>query len=55
MNGLEYTHVPIRKESKAEDFARLGEVLEGQNPELIVLARYMQIMPPDLCAKLEMD
>lgn len=51
VNGLGYTHVPIRKEHRQEDFAALGEVLESQDPELIVLARYMQIMPPQLCAK----
>ncbi len=48
---LEYIHLPMTKENKQEAFAELGKLLESQDPELIVLARFMQIMPPDLCAK----
>ena len=51
MHGLDYHHVPIRRENKAEGFAQLGEPLEKRAPEVIVLARFMQIMPPDLWAK----
>jgi formyltetrahydrofolate deformylase len=51
MHELDYHHVPIPKENKSAGFAELGKVIENQSPEVIVLARYMQIMPPDLCAK----
>jgi formyltetrahydrofolate deformylase len=53
MHGVDYHHVPIRKENKSEGFEQMGKLLEKQSPEVIVLARYMQIMPPDLCAKYE--
>jgi len=53
MHGLDYHHVPISKGNKSEGFARIGRLLEEQSPEVIVLARFMQIMPPDLCAKYE--
>lgn len=48
---LTYHHVPMPKERKAEAFAELGKLLEDQSPEVIVLARFMQIMTPELCAK----
>lgn len=51
MHGLDYHHIPIRGENKAEGFGQLAKLLEEQSPEVIVLARFMQIMPPDLCAK----
>lgn len=50
MHGLAYHHVPISKGNKSEGFARIARLLEEQAPEVIVLARFMQIMPPDLCA-----
>ncbi|MCP4037365.1 MAG: formyltetrahydrofolate deformylase [bacterium] len=51
MHGLAYHHVPIKKENKSEAFGEIGKLLADQNPEVIVLARFMQIMPPDLCAQ----
>lgn len=53
MHGLDYHHVPIRKQNKSEGFAQIGKLLDEQSPEVIVLARFMQIMPPELCAKYE--
>ncbi len=50
MHGIDYHHIPISKASKPEAFAEIGKLLERQSPEVIVLARFMQIMPPDLCA-----
>ncbi len=46
---LPYHHVPVT--SKQEHFALLGRLLDRLAPDLIVLARYMQILPPDLCEK----
>jgi formyltetrahydrofolate deformylase len=51
MHGLDYHHVPIQKGNKSEGFAQIGKLLDEQSPEVIVLPRFMQIMPPDLCAK----
>ena len=51
MHGLDYHHVHISKERKSEGFAEIGKRLEEQAPEVIVLARFMQIMPKDLCAR----
>lgn len=44
--GVPYHHVPVTKETKAEAEARLLDLLDGQ-ADLIVLARYMQILTED--------
>jgi formyltetrahydrofolate deformylase len=44
--GVRYVHIPVRRETKAAAEARLLEVLSDEY-ELVVLARYMQILSPD--------
>jgi formyltetrahydrofolate deformylase len=44
--GLPYHHVPVAKEHKAEAEAQLLELLAGEC-DLVVLARYMQILSPE--------
>lgn len=51
--GLTYHHLPITKDTKAEQEAALLELVERENVELIVLARYMQILSDQLSRKLE--
>jgi formyltetrahydrofolate deformylase len=51
--GLPYNHLPISKETKPEQEARMMELFEGYNAELLVLARYMQVLSNDLCDKLQ--
>lgn len=46
-----YFHVPVTPDNKAAAEARLMEIAEDSRADLIVLARYMQILSPDLCAK----
>jgi len=47
--GLEFCLIPAPPENKAEAFKKVGERLRALQPDLIVLARYMQIIPGDLC------
>ncbi len=49
--GLKFIHLPVTKETKAEQEKRLCEIIEETGSELIVLARYMQILSDDLCSK----
>jgi formyltetrahydrofolate deformylase len=39
-----FYHIPVSKETRAADEARQWEVLDGHGADLIVLARYMQIL-----------
>ncbi len=47
--GIEYRHVPIPKANRSAAFSEVRCVLEEIDPRLIVLARYMQILPEDVC------
>ena len=46
-----YFHVPVTPETKAQAEARLMEIADDSRADLIVLARYMQILSPGLCTK----
>ena len=47
--GLEYRCIPVRSDDREAAFAELRQLLAQVQPDLIVLARYMQILPDDLC------
>ncbi|MCK0744333.1 formyltetrahydrofolate deformylase [Chromohalobacter nigrandesensis] len=48
-HGLVYHHFPITPETKAEQEARVREVIEATGAELVILARYMQVLSPEMC------
>ena len=50
-HGIPFHHVPVPKEDKAAAFAKVTDIVERHQGETIVLARYMQIIPPVLCEK----
>lgn len=47
--GLPYHHIPITKDTKPEAEAALRKLASNTGTELIVLARYMQILSDKLC------
>ena len=49
---IPYHHLPITPETKAEQEAKIAGLLEETGTELIVLARYMQILSDDLSRQL---
>ncbi|MEK9779297.1 MAG: formyltetrahydrofolate deformylase [Gammaproteobacteria bacterium] len=44
-------HIPVNQETKDDDLAKISNEIEKFNPDVIVLARYMQIIPEELCDK----
>ena len=50
--GLRFIYLPVTKDNKAEQEARLMEIVEETGTELVVLARYMQILSDHLCQQL---
>lgn len=46
-HGIPFHHIPVTKETKAEAEARQFALFDANNIDLIVLARYMQILSPD--------
>ena len=49
--GLPYTHVPVERERKHEAEERILALLAGR-VDLVVLARYMQILSPDFLRRI---
>ena len=50
LGGIPFHHLPITKDSKPQQEARIKAIVEESGAELIVLARYMQILSDDLAA-----
>ncbi|MDQ0794705.1 formyltetrahydrofolate deformylase [Streptomyces sp. B1I3] len=50
--GIPFRHIPVTRENKPEAEAQLLELVRGENVELVVLARYMQVLSDDLCKQL---
>jgi len=49
---LPFHHVPVTRETKAAAEAELLRIVRETDAELVVLARYMQILSDDLCREL---
>ncbi len=50
-HGIPFHHVAVPREGKAEAFAQMTEIISRHQADTLVLARYMQIIPPTLCAE----
>jgi len=49
---IPYHHLPITAKNKPQAFAQLQKLLTDHRAHTLVLARYMQILPPTLCQTL---
>ncbi|ACK68486.1 formyltetrahydrofolate deformylase [Gloeothece citriformis PCC 7424] len=49
--GIDFHHIPITKETKLEQEAKQLELLRHYNIDLVVLAKYMQILSPEFVEK----
>ena len=50
--NVPFHHIPVTAATKAQAEAKQYEVIEAEGAELVVLARYMQILSDELCRKL---
>ena len=50
-HGVPFYHVPFPKDAvgKRKAFEEVGEIVNSYEPDAIVMARFMQILPPDFC------
>jgi formyltetrahydrofolate deformylase len=51
--GVPFHHIPVTPDTKPEAEAALLDLVRRERVELVVLARYMQILSDDLCRQLE--
>lgn len=52
-HNVPFYYLPISKETKAEQETALMDIFAEKNADLLVLARYMQILSDGLCQKLQ--
>ena len=50
--GIRFVHLPVTKENKAKQEAALLDIISETETDLVVLARYMQILSDSLCKQL---
>ncbi|SFJ77467.1 formyltetrahydrofolate deformylase [Streptomyces pini] len=50
--NIPFHHIPVTRETKPQAEARLLEIVREEGVELVVLARYMQVISDDLCKEL---
>ena len=50
--NVPFHHIPVTAATKAQGEAKQLEIIESEGAELVVLARYMQILSNNLCQKL---
>ncbi|MFC5957623.1 formyltetrahydrofolate deformylase [Streptomyces pratens] len=50
--NVPFHHIPVTKDTKAQAEAKLLEIVREEGVELVVLARYMQVLSDDLCKQL---
>ena len=48
--GIPFRHLPVTPDTKSEQEARIKQLVDAHEIDLVVLARYMQILSDDLCA-----
>lgn len=48
-HGISYHHVPVDPRDKEPAFAEVSRLVREHAADTVVLARYMQILPPELC------
>ena len=51
--NVPFFHLPVTQQNKARQEAKLSAIIEEERAELVVLARYMQVLSNELCHKLE--
>lgn len=50
-HNIPFYHVPVDKENKQPHFDEVSRLIREHSAETVVLARYMQILPSDICAE----
>ena len=49
--GVEFCHIPMRSVDREKAFGRMEALLRRIRPDLVILARFMQILPLEVCVE----
>jgi formyltetrahydrofolate deformylase len=52
-HGIDYHHLPVTPQTRTRQEAEILTLVEHYRADLVVLARYMQVLSDDFCRKLE--
>ena len=52
LKGIAFHHLPVSPETKADQEARLSELIDATGTDLVILARYMQILSEEMALHL---
>jgi formyltetrahydrofolate deformylase len=52
LKGIAFHHLPVTPETKADQEARLSDLIAATGTDLVILARYMQILSEDMALRL---
>ncbi|MCA6298208.1 MAG: formyltetrahydrofolate deformylase [Phenylobacterium sp.] len=52
LKGIAFHHLPVSPETKADQEARLSDLMAATGTDLVILARYMQILSEDMALRL---
>jgi formyltetrahydrofolate deformylase len=52
-HGVPFVHLPVHKANKAQQEKALLDIVGRDGIDLVVLARYMQVLSPELCDRLK--
>lgn len=50
-HGIPFHHVPVSADNKTAAYAEVARLFDAADGDVMVLARYMQILSPELCAR----
>ena len=50
-HGIPFHHVPVSADNKTAAYAEVARLFDAAEGDVMVLARYMQILSPELCAR----
>jgi formyltetrahydrofolate deformylase len=50
-HGIPYHYVPVTQETKQTAYAKVMQLFEEVSADTMVLARYMQVLSPEMCAR----
>lgn len=50
-HNIPYHYLPITKENKAQQYNQIVKLFEDYKADVMVLARYMQVLSPEVCAR----
>lgn len=53
LHGIPFCHLPITPATKPTQEARLASLIDEEGIDLVVLARYMQVLSDEMCLRLE--